>query len=114
MSKKPTQMSSEELWHFVRTGTIAEPWQIAQMKNTLDVVARKEQAVKLYEQIGKCVGVSVVLCIYGAFFWFFSKAFYPLSIMQSIVASICFFLIGKILTMPTIMYWNTKDPNGGV
>ena len=107
-------MSSEELWHFVRTGTVAESWQIAQMKKTLDIATQREKTAKAYEQTGRYVGIFVVLCIYGAFFWFFSKAFYPLSIKQAIMVSICFFIIGKILTMPTIMFWNAKDTNGGI
>ena len=118
MHKKPSNMTSEELWNFIRTGTPAEGWQLKQIKSALDEayqteIARK-RVTKRFEEVGACTGIFVVLCIYGGFFYFLSKAFYPLTIWQSFLASVTIFLVGKILTIPTIRFWNSKESDGKI
>ena len=107
-------MSSDELWHFIHTGSAAEHWQIQQIKATLAKAEQADKIARALEIIGVYVGLFVVLCIYGAFFWLISKLFYPLSILQALALSIGIFLISKILTIPTIRFWESRGPNGKI
>jgi len=102
------------LWNFIKTGNNIDKWQIRHIQNTLDRAARQEKLAEKMQIVGVYVGLFVVLCIYGGFFWLLSKLFYPITLLQAIALSISVFLIARIFTIPTIRFWESKGNNGEV
>ena len=115
--KRPTHMSSKEIWNLIFRGPAMESFSYGDFNKPQDKHIFNNQYNKhkpdslenirnLFMKIGEYIGLAIVLAIYAGFFYLLSKLIYPLPYKSCIAISLSLYLVGKILTISIIKYLN--------
>jgi len=115
--KRPTRMSSKEIWKLIFKGEPMESFGYSDYNKPHDnhVFGNQHKQHKpdslehiknLYIKIGEYVGLVIVLAIYAGLFYLLSKLIHPLPYQSCIALSLSLYLAGKILTISIIKYLN--------
>ena len=115
--KRPTRMSSKEIWNLIFRGPAMESFGYSDYNNSKNNHIFSSQHIQhkpdslekmrnLFKKIGEYVGLAIVLAIYAGFFYLLSKLIHPLPYKSCIAISLSTYLVGKILTISIIKYLN--------
>ena len=114
--KRPTRMSSKEIWNLIFRGPAMESFGYSDYNNKNNHIFSTQQNKhkpdslekirSLFMKIGEYIGLAIVLAIYAGFFYLLSKLIYPLPYKSCIAVSLSLYLVGKILTISIIKYLN--------
>jgi len=107
--RKPSKMSSEELWFYLTHGNFVPNWALDNQKKRIDDYNRSKRIARRSAKIGEFLGFITVLIIHSVLFYFISKLIYPLTFIQSVAVVLLCVCIGKIFSMPMIRYFGSND-----
>ena len=115
MFKKPSKMSSEEIWNYILRGQYISnydsPQDVEEAVSRLKIQHEGKELAKaqLLQQTGEYAGIFVALLIFGGVIFLLMKPVYPISLLKAVCVSFLTYTLSKIAIIPFIRFWRSED-----
>lgn len=112
MYKKPSKMSSAEIWDYILRGEYIPSYHNSQNQEGVGSRIQHEKKLandRLTQQTGEYAGIFITLLIFGSLVFLCMKPIYPISLSKAMCISFLTYILSKIAIIPFIRFWRSED-----